>query len=170
MEGDTFRSENTIFINLSLPEKAEGHEDDPCYKYATFQVEDVSEYDEVKKQVYENDISWERYDFIDNNGMSNQMAENFNDLDKMSNILLRIICIAGLLILIFVSIFWIKNRGREIGILLAMGKRKVEIIAQIVGEALVISLLSFLIAIVLAPMISDAAVGYLVKQQEKELL
>ena len=70
MYGDSYRSENIIFTDLSFPEKPEGNEGSPLYQYATFVVENVDEYETVKKRIQAVDIGWERYNFLDNTGVT----------------------------------------------------------------------------------------------------
>lgn len=172
MYGDSYRSENIIMTDLRFPEKPQGCEGDPLYQYATFWVEDVDEYDMVKEQIKKADINWKRYDFIDNTGMSDTMAENFGDLDEMSSIILILVAVSGAVIIFLVFLFWLKGRVHEIGIFLAIGKSKAVIIAQMMMEGILIGCISFMLATVCAPALSksvaDYLVGYQVQQQEEQ--
>lgn len=168
MAGDTFRSENIIFTDLRFPEKAEGSENDPCFEHAYFQVGNVDEYDKVKAAVKAIDIDWERYDLIDRNGNMSTMSSNFNDLDKISTLLIIITFAAGFVILFLIFVFWTKNRNHEIGILLSLGYRKINILGQLFMEALIIALLSFTITFAFAPMASKATANYLVAGQVEQ--
>ena len=168
MAGDTFRSENVIFTDLRFPEKAEGCENDPCFEHAYFQVEDVDKYDNVKAEVGTVDIDWERYDLIDRNGNMSTMSANFNDLEKVSTLLIVVTFAAGLVILFLIFVFWTKNRNYEIGILLSLGCKKTGILGQLFMEGLMIALLSFTIAFTLAPVVSEAAATYLVAEQVEQ--
>lgn len=172
MYGDSYRSENIIMTDLRFPEKPQGCEGDPLYQYATFWVEDVDEYDTVKEQIKKTDINWKRYDFIDNTGMSDTMAENFGDLDEMSSIILVLVAVSGTVIIFLVFLFWQKGRVHEIGIFLAIGKSKAAIIAQMVVEGILIGCISFMLATICAPVLSkcvaDYLVGYQVQQQEEQ--
>lgn len=172
MYGDSYRSENIIFTDLRFPEKAEGHEDDPLYQYATFWVENVDEYDTIKEQMKQADIDWKRYDFLDNTGMSDTMASNFGDLETMSTIILALVICSGIVILFLVFLFWLGSRVHEIGVFLAMGKSKVMIVMQMVLEGMLIGSIAFLLATFFAPSISggvaDYLVGYELEQQEEE--
>ena len=107
MAGDSYRAENIIFTDLRFPEKAEGCENNPLYQYATFWVEDVNDYEEVKDRMKEVVICWQRYDLLDNTGMSDTMADNFNDLSKISSLILVFVMMSAILILLFVFLFWI---------------------------------------------------------------
>ena len=172
MYGDSYRSENIIMTDLRFPEKPQGCEGDPLYQYATFWVENVDEYNAVKKQIKKADINWKRYDFIDNTGMSDTMAENFGDLDEMSSIILILVAVSGVVIIFLVFLFWLKGRVHEIGIFLAIGKSKAAIIAQMMMEGILIGCISFMLATICAPALSksvaDYLVGYQVKQEEEQ--
>lgn len=168
MAGDTFRSENVIFTDLRFPEKAEGCEGDPCFEHAYFQIGDVDEYETVKTAVEALDIDWERYDLIDRNGNISTMSQNFNDLAKISTMLIIITFIAGFVILFLIFVFWTKNRNQEIGILLSIGCTKWNILGQLLIEALMIAILSFCIAFALAPAVSEIAADYLVATQVEQ--
>ena len=172
MYGDSYRSENIIMTDLRFPEKPQGCEGDPLYQYATFWVENVDEYDAVKEQIKKADINWKRYDFIDNTGMSDTMAENFGDLDEMSSIILILVAVSGVVIIFLVFLFWQKGRVHEIGIFLAIGKSKAAIIVQMMMEGILIGCISFMLATICAPALSksvaDYLVGYQVKQEEEQ--
>ena len=172
MYGDSYRSENIIMTDLRFPEKPQGCEGDPLYQYATFWVENVDEYDTVKELIKKADINWKRYDFIDNTGMSDTMAENFGDLDEMSSIILILVAVSGVVIIFLVFLFWLKGRVHEIGIFLAIGKSKAAIIAQMMMEGILIGCISFMLATICAPALSksvaDYLVGYQVKQEEEQ--
>ena len=165
MYGDSYRSENIIFTDLSFPEKPEGNEGSPLYQYATFVVGDVNEYEAVKKRIQAVDIGWERYDFLDNTGMSDTMTENFGELEKMSLLILIVVCISGVVIICLVFLFWLKGRVHEIGIYLSLGRTKFSIIAQMLLEGVLVGCVSFLLATAASPMISKGIVGYLVDYQ-----
>lgn len=165
MSGDSYRAENIIFTDLRFPEKAEGCENDPLYQYATFWVKDVNEYEEVKERIKSIDIDWERYDFLDNTGMSDTMADNFNDLSQMSLLILIFVMVSSILILLFVFLFWMKNRLHEMGVLLSIGRGKGAIIMQILTEGVLIGVIAFMLATISAPMISKGVADYLVGYQ-----
>ena len=149
MQGDTYRSENVIFTDLYFPQKAEG-ETSPLFQRAYFKVEDVEDYETVKDRIKEVGINWEQYDLIDNNGNSETMSSNFNNLEQISETMIVIISVASFIILILVFLFWLKNRVHEIGVFLSLGTSKMAIIAQIWSEAVIIALLSIILSFLIA--------------------
>lgn len=168
MSGDTYRPENTIFTDLDFPEKPSGEEGNPLYQYAIFKVADVDKYDEVKAEIEKVDIDWERYDLIDNNGNIKNMAENFNDMEQMSRILLAIVSAASFIILCLIFLFWMKNRTQEIGILLALGELKKKIWGQFLWEAFLIGIIGLLFSFLIAPALSQATASYLAQQTQEQ--
>lgn len=165
MYGDSYRSENIIFTDLSFPEKPEGNEGYPLYQYATFVVKDVDEYEAVKERIQAVDIGWERYDFLDNTGMSDTMTENFGELEKMSSLILILVCISGIIIVCLVFLFWLKSRVHEIGIYLSLGRTKSNIVIQMMLEGILVGCVAFFLATAASPMVSKGIVGYLVDYQ-----
>ncbi len=168
MGGDTFRSENVIFTDLGFPEKPQGSEGEPCYEHAYFQVEDVKQYDTVKKAMEETDIDWERYDFIDRNGDFATMSSNFNELEKISGLFILVTFFAGFILLCLIFLFWVRSRSRESGILISLGFGKGSVLGQILLEAVLIAALAFLASFAAGPGVSKAFAGYLVNQQEEQ--
>lgn len=168
MAGDTFRSENIIFTDLGFPEKAEGSASGALYEKAYFKVSDVNQYDEIKKEIQEVDIGWERYDLIDNNGNIDKMSKNFNDLERVSEILVIVVAGASLIILFLVFVFWMKGRVQEIGILLALGTPKIKIFGQILLEAFLIATAAIFLSFMAAPATSKITASYLVQQQVQQ--
>ena len=167
MQGDTYRSENVIFTDLYFPQKAEG-ETSPLFQRAYFKVGNINDYDTVKERIKEADIDWQQYDLIDNNGNSETMSSNFNDLDKISETMIAVISAAGFFILIFVFLFWIKNRVHEIGVFLSLGISRPAIIGQIWTEAVMTAFLSVLLSFAIAPAVSRTAADYLVARQVQQ--
>ena len=168
MSGATYRSENIIFTDLGFPEKAEGSTSGALYEKAYFKVADVNQYDEIKKEIQEVDLGWERYDLIDNNGNIDTMSENFNDLESVSQILVIVVAGASLIILFLVFTFWMKGRVQEIGILLALGTPKIKIFGQILLEAFMISAAAVSLSFMAAPAASKITADYLVEQQVQQ--
>ena len=167
MQGDTYRSENVIFTDLYFPQKAEG-ESSPLFQRAYFKVGDVNDYDKVKEEIKNVDIQWEQYDLIDNNGNSETMSSNFNDLGKISNVMILVISIASLFILVLIFLFWLKNRVHEIGVFLSLGVSKFSILGQIWSEAVIIAILSIGLSFAVAPAVSQMTTEYLVEGQVQQ--
>ena len=154
-----------IFTDLRFPEKAEGAEGDPLFEKAYFTVENVDQYDAVKKAVKKVKIGWERYDLIDNKGNLETMSSNFRDLQKISQIMIGVVAGSSFVILFFVFLFWMKNRVQEVGIFLSLGIPKQRILGQILLEAFMIAAVAVTLSFAAAPGVSKVTADYLVSQQ-----
>lgn len=106
---------------------------------------------------------------IDNNGNSETMSSNFNDLAKVSEMMILVISVASFVILVLVFLFWLKNRVQEVGIFLSLGVPKFRIIGQIWSEAIMIAVLSLMLSFAVAPAVSKVTANYLVSQQVQQM-
>ena len=131
-------------------------------------MENSDKYQEVKEEIKNVDIQWEQYDLIDNNGNSETMSSNFNDLGKISNVMILVISIASLFILVLIFLFWLKNRVHEIGVFLSLGVSKFSILGQIWSEAVIIAILSIGLSFAVAPAVSQMTTEYLVEGQVQQ--
>ena len=53
----------------------------------------------MKEKIEKVDIDWKRYDLIDSNGNIQSMAENFNNMKQLSEMLLIVVSAASFIIL-----------------------------------------------------------------------
>ena len=168
MSGDTYRSENTIFTDMSFPEKPSGEEGNPLFRYAIFKVANVDQYDAVKKEIEKVDIDWKRYDLIDSNGNIQSMAENFNNMKQLSEMLLIVVCAASFIIFSLIFLFWMKNRTQEIGIFMALGESKKKIWSQFLWEAMLIAILGLVLSFLISPALSKMTASYMAQQSQSQ--
>lgn len=165
MSGDTYRAENVIFCNLTLPESLTG--EGPLYEQAVFAVADVDKYDAVRASLTQADIDWQRYDLIDNDGNLEIMGENIEGLAQSSTILLIVVTVGGLLMLVLILAFWNQSRRHEFGVLRALGVRRRRIWLQVMVECLGVGSSGVLLAMLLAPALSAKGAAILVGAQLK---
>lgn len=167
MAGDTYRGENLILVDLRFPEKVTGCEGDPLYQNATFFVEANANYGRVKNLIKEANINWKRYDLLDDSGNAEVLCENLGSISKICQIMFWFCIVSGTVILFLNFVFWIKQRIREIGIFISLGKSKLEIVGQFLTEALIIFLMAITLSIFLVPFIGKKMTNYIVLEQEK---
>ena len=129
---------------------------------ATFKVDDVNQYEEVKERILDTDINWERYDLLDDKGNLDTMSSNFNTLEETSNMMIIVITIASFIILTLIFIFWIKTRSKEVAIYMSLGLTKFNIIKQILIEALLVGIVALSISAIASIPVSKIAVNYIV--------
>ena len=169
MPGDTYRGENIIFTDLNFPEKVTGSPGDPLYQNATFFIESGKNYKQVKSNIEKVNVNWKRYDLIDDSGRIEQLSENFGNISQIGNVLFVICMVAGIIIVFLNFLFWVRQRQREIGILISLGKSKFEIIGQFLIEAILISCVAFFISIFISPIVAENMTNYIVMEQNDEV-
>lgn len=119
------------------------------YDEVTFRVDDPAQIDTIIKDIQQNKaIDWDCFKIkIDNKNY--QGAEStLKGMDNGIRIMILVIAATGIGILILLLSIWAKFRILETGILLSVGRGKVEILAQRVIEILLISVLAFCISYV----------------------
>lgn len=97
------------------------------------------------------------------------MSSNFNDLAKVSEMMILVISVASFVILVLVFLFWLKNRVQEVGIFLSLGVPKFRIIGQIWSEAIMIAVPLPYVVLAVAPAVSKVTANYLVSQQVQQM-
>lgn len=167
MTGDTYRGENLIFTDLNFPEKVIGCDGDPLYQNATFFVDSSANYTSVKDSIKETDINWKRYDLLDDSGNAEILCENLGNISQISQIMFWFCTISGTIILFLNFVFWMRQRRREIGVLISLGKSKLEILGQFFTEAFMIAIIAIVLSIFIAPRIGEKMTNYIVLEQEK---
>lgn len=116
----------------------------------------------------ETDVEWERYDLIDNDGKIKSMAQNFSDMRITSGMLLIMVSVASFMILMLIFLFWIRNRSKEIGVLMALGISKFKIWCQFLWEATLIGILGILLSFAVSPALSEVTASYLAEQSQSQ--
>jgi putative ABC transport system permease protein len=81
-----------------------------------------------------------------NDAVYQELAGPIDSLGNLSNILVLIVVIAGASILSLITALTINQRKNEIGILLAIGESKLNIVSQFIVEVVAIALIAFAIS------------------------
>lgn len=90
----------------------------------------------------------------DNSAQFGPVLQAIAGVDRLLTMLLVALCVSGGCILILVSTFWIRGRIRELGVLLAVGKSKANIMAQFALESGIFALTAAVIATVAGQLLS----------------
>lgn len=97
--------------------------------------------------------------------------ENFNlisnplsSLQKMLDTAIRAIALISIIIVTLLLVLWTRSRKKEVGILLAVGRSKGEIIGQFLTENLLLALLSFLISGTLTALFANKIGAYFINK------
>lgn len=96
-----------------------------------------------------------------NDAAYEKMVGPIESVSRTSNILVFVVIIAGGLIIGLLSILSLKDRKYELGVLLALGESRLKIILQLVFEMIIISFVSFSLAILISSYTAQVTSNYL---------
>jgi len=148
--------ENTILTDLKTSALMYGYtEADAIYLDATFLVGGQYDIDKVMEQAKKLGIDWKAYTLI-------KSSQNYPTLQKSINLVYGLTdklflgsLIFSAIILVLVLFLWTNSRRREIGVRLALGMTNKTIIAQMLCEVGMVSIASFIAAILAGGPVSE---------------
>lgn len=135
------------------------------YQQLTIYVEDpvsiqnvydkISALPELKGKTLKLSIDTDEYDVV---------SIPLESLQQLVNTTIIIISVVSVVILTLLLTIWIRGRKKEIGILLSIGKSKVNIILQIFTETIVVAAISFASSIPFSFFVAEKAGAFLVSR------
>ena len=148
--------ENTILTDLKTSALMYGYTDaNAIYLDATFLVGGQYDIDKVMEQAKKLGIDWKAYTLI-------KSSQNYPTLQKSINLVYGLTdklflgsLIFSAIILVLVLFLWTNSRRREIGVRLALGMTNKTIIAQMLCEVGMVSIASFIAAILAGGPVSE---------------
>ena len=91
-------------------------------------------------------VDWQKFSLTDNGAVFAGVLQNIAGIQNMVTIATIGAAVAGLAVLSLVLVFWVRGRLHEIGIFLAIGTSKRQIIGQFVAELAIIAAVSSVFA------------------------
>ena len=118
-------------------EKLEGYDNLDIYTHSPEEAKELMEtiknLPEVKGKTFTFDVNTEDFDLV---------STPLSSFGSMVDTAVLTITVIGMLIIVLFLVLWTRSRNKEIAILLAVGRSKVEIIAQFLVENILIGILS----------------------------
>ena len=118
-------------------EKLEGYDNLDIYTHSPEEakelMETIKDFPEVKGKTFTFDVNTEDFDMV---------STPLSSFGSMVDTAVLTITVIGMLIIVLFLVLWTRSRNKEIAILLAVGRSKVEIIAQFLVENILIGILS----------------------------
>ncbi|WP_343083184.1 ABC transporter permease [Blautia producta] len=117
--------------------------------------EKVKNLPEVKGKTLKAEITNEEYESIS------------NPLESMQNMVSGVvtaITVVSIAILALLLLLWTRGRKREVGVLLAIGKSKASIIAQLLTENILVAALAFVASYIVTQLVADQVCAFLICQ------
>ena len=136
--------ENNVVSDIDTAARLYGYtEETAIYQDATFFVNGNKNIDDVMKKLQRLDINWKSYNLIKSSSNYPGLQQSISGIYGIADKLLMGSLIFSGLVLTLLLFLWINARRKEIGIMLSLGKTKVDIIGQFILELIIISVLAF---------------------------
>lgn len=157
--------ENTIITDVAPAAKLYGEtEESAKYQDATFFVQGSKDINEVIKQIKKLDIDFNSYSLIKSTSNFPALQKSINEIYNISKKLYVFsLTFAGIIVTLLLFL-WISSRKNEIGILLSIGKKKIEIFGQFLAEMILIALPAYVFSFFLAKGLSKYIGNGIVKR------
>lgn len=136
--------ENLLISDLETVKEINGFSDKSMvYQEAKFFAESPKAVNELIKQVKALPYDFSKYQLIASNDDLIGLTGSLDSMDYLIKNMIRGTLLVSIVILSLILAFWMNGRVHETGVLLAMGKSKINIISQYFIELLMIAVFSF---------------------------
>ena len=135
---------------------------------ATFILQNESVIDSFLEELQNKGLS-EYYTLTTNVDTINESIKPLENLDNFATIFLIVVLVIGGAILVIVNMINIRERKYEIGVLRAIGMKKLSVLLQFITESFIVTFASILIGIVIGSLISVPVANVLLENEIESL-
>lgn len=107
---------------------------------ATFFLDQPEKIDQIITSIKKYPLDWQELDIIKNTKTFENVISSVKTMQGIIGVMTLSIIIAGITALSLVLVLWLRERVYEIGVLLALGKTKFQIVGQFILELVMISI------------------------------
>ncbi len=169
--------ENTLYVpyksilkmqehGLSEDEIAKLKEIDYTIENVTFIINDPDNADLFIEEVSNmKDIDLKYRSLSIDNEAYEKMVGNIESVASTAKILVTVVIIAGVAIIMLLSMLTIKDRKYEIGVLLSLGESKVKVLFQLILEVIIIGIISFALATLTTSLFAQKITNHLLNNE-----
>lgn len=118
-------------------------------------IETIKNLPEVKGKTFTFNLNSEDFDLV---------STPLSSFGSMVDTTVFVFTIIGVLIVVLLLVLWTRGRKKEIGILLAVGRSKVEIVGQFLTENILITFLSMIVSAGLSIIFADKIGAYIIQK------
>lgn len=157
---------NTIYAPYTLVSTLNGNTDETGVDSIKFYLDDPNNVDEfVEYAEGLDDIDTDTYSIDSGSAQYESMIEPIENVASFSKTTIIVVTIFGGAILALIVMLSIKSRINEIGMLMALGEKRIKIIGQLLIESLVTLVIAFGISIALSGVITDKVADKLLQNE-----
>lgn len=148
-------SENTVYTNFSAGRRLVAPKEKPMADQATFFLEQPEKINQVIAGVKKYPLNWQNFEILKNTKAFEKIISSIKTMQGIIGIMTFGIIVAGIVALSLILVLWLRERVYEIGVFLALGQQKIQIIGQFILELVLITLPTMLITVALGNILSN---------------
>lgn len=148
-------SENTVYTNFSAGRRLVAPKEKPMADQATFFLEQPEKINQVIAGVKKYPLNWQNFEILKNTKAFEKVISSIKTMQGIIGIMTFGIIVAGIVALSLILVLWLRERVYEIGVFLALGQQKIQIIGQFILEIVLITLPTMLITVALGNILSN---------------
>ena len=173
-ENKGFTNYNKIYIDINSAESflssEEYNDGDYTITSAVFYLNNPDKVDEFKTEANKlvTDLSDRNLTLDIDTNSYDRMVSSIKGVQSFSNIVLVVVIVAAIVIISLIIINSLKERNYEIGVLLSLGEKKIKIIGQFILELLMITFISFILAIGTSKFVSQKFANVILDNQASQ--
>ncbi|HDR7367246.1 ABC transporter permease [Bacillus toyonensis] len=122
---------------------------------AVYYLKDPRYIEDFKKETKKTNIDFDKFQLDAHDKLYQQMSGPIENIASISKIVIYVVSIAGAVILGLIITLSIKERRKEIGILLSIGEKKWKLIGQLMVEILCVAVLAFALSLTTGEKVSQ---------------
>lgn len=170
-ENKGFTNYNKIYIDINSAESFLSSEEynngDYTITSAVFYLNNPDKVDEFKTEANKlvTDLSDRNLTLDIDTDSYDRMVSSIKGVQSFSNIVLVVVTVSAIVIISLIIINSLKERNYEIGVLLSLGEKKIKIIGQFILELLMITFISFILAIGTSKFVSQKFANVILDNQ-----
>lgn len=171
-------SENMVYVNFGsgqalaenidklMVKNAGVFSDKNTIEQATFFLEQPEKLEETIAEIKKMSLDWQKLELAKNAKDFEGISSSIKTMQSLLNIMTLGIILAGTIALSLILILWLRERVYEIGVLLAIGQTKLQIVGQFILELLLLNLPATVIAMFIGGVLSKQLLAGLIVNEE----
>ena len=163
-----FRSGQALVENIDklMVKNAGLFSDKNTIEQVTFFLEQPEKMEETIAEIKKMSLDWQKLELAKNAKDFEGISSSIKTMQSLLNIMTLGIILAGTIALSLILILWLRERVYEIGVLLAIGKTKLQIVGQFILELLLLNLPATVIAMFTGSVLSRQLLAGLIANEE----
>ena len=164
-------SENMVFVDYESAQKSMGMTGDNkiLNKISVFS-DSPSSLEKIFKEVNKIVVHDSSFNVAKDNGAFKDILESLSSIKHVISIMTLSIMAGGITVLALILILWLRERVYEIGILLSIGVKKIQIVGQFLIELIIVSLPAALVSAILGSLVLNKIIGSLLNNKDMGML